>query len=47
MTKECELCGIKTNSGMRHSKYSVCFGCIDKVLDFAITAGMRFEEGSE
>ena len=40
----CELCGTKTNSGIRHAKHSVCFGCIDKVLDFAITAGMMFDD---
>jgi len=42
----CELCG-KVSTGMRHAKRSVCFVCIDKVLEFAITAGMRFEEEEE
>ena len=40
--KECELCG-KKGSGMRHAKRVACFECIDKVLEFAITAEMRFE----
>lgn len=42
----CELCGIETNNGMRHAKRSVCFECIDKVLEFAITSGMRFDDES-
>jgi len=42
----CELCG-KVSTGMRHAKHTTCFVCIDKVLEFAITAGMRFEEEEE
>ena len=44
--KECELCGSTTNSGMRHAKRVACFQCIDKVLEFSITAGMRFDHES-
>jgi hypothetical protein len=41
--KECELCGSKKDNGMRFSKRVACFGCIDKMLEFAVTSGMRFE----
>lgn len=44
--KACELCGNKTDNGMRYAKRVACFRCIDKVLEFAITAGMRFEDDS-
>ena len=33
MTRECEVCGQIQNSGMRHAKRSVCFSCIDKVIE--------------
>ena len=31
--------------GMRFSKRAACFPCIDRLLEFAVTAGMFFEEG--
>jgi hypothetical protein len=43
MRKECELCG-STDSGMRHAKRVACFQCIDKMLEFSITAGMRLDK---
>jgi hypothetical protein len=46
MRSKCELCG-EVSTGMRHAKHTACFSCIDKVLEFAITAGMRFEEEEE
>jgi hypothetical protein len=43
--RQCELCGYDKGSvAMRYAKRAVCFSCIDKVLDFAITSGMRFDE---
>jgi len=42
--KLCQLCGTTSNSGMRHAKVVACFVCIDKVLDFAVSAGMQFEK---
>jgi hypothetical protein len=44
MSRACELCGYAGNSGMRHTKRTACSSCIDKVIEFAITAGMRFEK---
>jgi|TARA_R100000482_G_C5127637_1_gene149723 hypothetical protein len=44
--RACELCGSKTDNGMRYAKHVACFRCIDKVVEFAITAGMRFEDDS-
>lgn len=46
MSAPCELCGTR-ESGKRHAKRVACTKCIDKVLEFAITAGMRFEEEEE
>lgn len=43
--KACELCGKVKLDGMRFSKRNACFSCIDKMLEFGITAGMRFTEG--
>ena len=40
--KACELCG-KEGGGVRHAKHTACFSCIDKMLEFAVTAGMRFD----
>lgn len=45
--RACELCGSKKADDMRFAKRAACFSCIDKVLEFAITAGMRFKEGDE
>jgi len=42
----CELCDRKCLSGLKHSKHTVCHACIDKVIEFAITAEMRFENES-
>lgn len=42
--KVCELCGKIKIDGMRYGKHAVCFRCVDKVIEFAITAGMRFDE---
>ena len=36
----------KTDNSIRYAKHVACFRCIDKVLEFAITAGMRFEDDS-
>jgi hypothetical protein len=44
--KVCELCGSEKVNGIRYAKRVACFRCIDKVLEFAITAGMRFEDES-
>ena len=43
--RECELCGIKKTDDMRFAKRVACFQCIDKVLEFCITAGMKLGEG--
>jgi len=43
--RKCELCGIKKTDGMRFAKRAACFQCIDKVLEFSITAGMKLGEG--
>ena len=45
--RACELCGANKVHDMRFAKRASCFSCIDKVLEFAITAGMSFKEGSE
>lgn len=43
--RPCELCGWdKGGIAMRYSKRAVCFSCIDKMLEFAVTAGMRFDD---
>jgi hypothetical protein len=42
----CELCGKVKVDGMKLSKRAVCFTCIDKMIEFAVTAGMRFEDES-
>lgn len=47
MTKKCALCGKITNNSITRPNHNVCFFCIGKLIDFAITAGMRFEEGGE
>lgn len=43
MIAPCQLCGTFSTTGMRYAKVRACFVCIDKVLDFAVSAGMRFE----
>jgi len=45
--RPCELCDEVVTSGMRYSKRAVCFKCIDKVLEFAITAGMSYKGDTE
>jgi hypothetical protein len=45
--KTCELCGVFRPQGMRYAKHMVCFDCIDKTIEFAITAGLSYKEGSE
>lgn len=42
--KACELCDKVRLDGMRFSKRAACFSCIDKMLEFGITAGMSFKE---
>lgn len=52
--KKCELCGISPDaSTMAYSKKFllipndknyVCGHCLGKLVDFAITAGMRFDD---
>jgi hypothetical protein len=42
--KPCELCGEVCVEGMRFAKHAACFICIDKVVEFAVTAGMSFKE---
>ena len=44
--KPCELCGI-IQQGMRYAKRATCFDCIDKVVEFAVTAGLSYKEGEE
>lgn len=40
----CELCGYdKGGIAMRYQKRPVCHSCIDKLVEFALTAGMRFD----
>lgn len=29
---------------MRYAKRAVCFTCLDKMIEFAVTAGMRFDD---
>tara|TARA_Y100001938_G_scaffold150386_1_gene241083 strand:+ start:8028 stop:8183 length:156 start_codon:yes stop_codon:yes gene_type:complete len=43
--RECELCGIKKPHDMRFAKRAACSECIDKVLEFCITAGMKLGKG--
>lgn len=43
--RPCELCNQVKTDGVRYSKRAACFTCIDKALEFVITAGMSFEEG--
>ncbi|MDA8837847.1 hypothetical protein N9N26_01125 [Candidatus Poseidoniales archaeon] len=43
--KKCQLCGAITSRRVFEAKVTSCFACVEKLLDFAITAGMRFEEG--
>mgnify|MGYP007072323611 CR=1 FL=1 len=45
--KPCELCCRVVTSGMRYSKRAACFKCIDKLLEFAITAGMSYKGDTE
>ena len=33
MSRNCVICGLNT-TGMRHAKYSTCFSCIDKAIEF-------------
>jgi hypothetical protein len=47
MTKPCELCGQIRVDGMRFAKRAACLSCIDKMLEFGITAGMSFKEGNK
>jgi len=42
--KACELCGEVKLDGMRYAKRSACFSCIDKMIEFGVTAGMNFKE---
>ncbi len=44
--RECELCGSKRIDNTRFAKHVSCFRCIDKILEFAVSAGMRFEDES-
>jgi len=42
--RPCELCGWdKGGIAMRYSKRAACLSCIDKLLEFAVTAEMRFD----
>ena len=43
--RACELCGSKKADDMRFAKRVACFQCIDKVLEFCITGGMKLGEG--
>jgi len=43
MRRACELCGYNGSNGMHHGKRTVCMVCRDKLLEFAVTAGMKFE----
>ncbi len=43
--RECELCGVKKPHDMRFAKRAACSECIDKVLEFCITAGMKLGKG--
>ena len=44
--KQCQLCNaIKTD--IRQAKVLSCTTCLDKLLEFAITAGIRFEKEVE
>lgn len=45
--KPCELCGQVLTSGMRYSKRAACFKCIDKLLEFALTAGISYKGDPE
>lgn len=47
MMRKCELCDEVKLDGMKLGKRAACFSCIDKMLEFAVTAGMRFTEGDE
>lgn len=44
--RECELCGSKRVDNVRYARRVSCFKCVDKLLEFAVTAGMRFEDES-
>lgn len=43
-SRACELCGKAGGTGMRYAKRAACNACIDKVLDFVITAGMELKD---
>ena len=47
MSRECALCGYTGSDGMHHGVHTVCFRCLSKVIDFAVTAEMRFERRKE
>ena len=41
--KPCELCNQTKTDGMRYATRVACLQCIDKALEFVITAGLSFE----
>lgn len=45
--KPCELCGRVVTSGIRYSKRATCFKCIDKLVEFAVTAGISYKGDTE
>ena len=45
--KPCELCGRVVTSGMRYSKRATCFKCFDKLVEFAVTAGISYKGDAE
>ena len=47
MSRQCALCGYTGSDGMHHGVHTVCFRCLSKVIDFAVTAEMRFERRKE
>jgi hypothetical protein len=42
--RSCELCGTMRTDNMRCAKRATCFQCIDRVIEFAITAGMELNK---
>ena len=47
MRRACELCGYIGTSGMHHGVHTVCNNCMWKVVKFAVSAGMKFEQGEK
>ena len=41
--RPCELCNQTKTDGMRYATRVACLQCIDKALEFVITAGLSYK----